>query len=366
MKENRNFGIDLLRIIAMMYVVIGHSLGKGGLLYVCDPHSLSGVLCWILYTLSDSCINIFAMVSGYVGYRDGVSKLHLGRTIEIYLQTVFYGVISTAACSMLIETYSATSSDFLHVLFPVSHNAYWYTTAYVGVFILFPIVNSGIKHTSDRLLILVLPMFLVLYCFFDIATEDVLYLDKGYTPFWLLIMYISGAILKKTSVLDGLKPRVIFFISIVCIIAPMMWAYKGVSITAIGGNKDLNWDILYDYISPFLVILAAMHIACFSKLRIPQGVKKIVEFTTPSVYAVYLINASPQFYDRVLEGSTEYLGHKPPVIMLVEFIMMNMVFFIAAVLADKIRILIFSTVGILKGCKALDAKTGNVGSFTKS
>lgn len=356
MKEDRNYGIDLLRIIAMLYVVIGHSLGKGGLLYACDSHSLAGVMCWFLYTLSDSCINIFALVSGYVCYKDGSTALHIGRTIDIYLQTVFYGVLSTVACSMLIDSYSATISDYYHVLFPVSHNAYWYTTAYVGIFMLCPIVNSGIKHINDRVLKLMLPLFIVLYCVLAMITEDIFYQHKGYTAFWLLILYTIGGILKKTGILDELKPWTVLLISMVCIMAPMLWAYRGISITAIGGNLDLNWDFLYDYISPFLVILAAMHIALFTRLKMPKVIKQGISFITPSVYAVYLINASPQFYDNVLDGSTVFLGDKATIIMLMEFFLINVIFLVMAVLADKIRILLFNAIGISRLCRVIDKK----------
>ena len=354
MKEDRNYGIDLLRIIAMLYVVMGHSLGQGGLLFACDSHSVPGLICWFIYTLTDSCINIFAMISGYVGYKDGSTKLHLGRVVDIWLQTVFYGTLTVLGCSLFIETYTASTADIISVIMPVSHNTYWYTKAYVGMFVFCPFINAGVKHINDNLLKASLVIMFILYSVMAIFTEDIFWLHKGYTPLWLLLMYAAGAGIKKTKLIDNLNPEYIALISMTCIILPMIWAYQGISISAIGGNKELNWDFLYDYISPFLVILAIMHIAVFRRIQIAHCIQRLIIFITPSVYAVYLINAAPQFYDMVLDGATVFLAERNPIIMISEFILINALFMAIVILTDKIRIILFRICRLSKLCLIID------------
>ena len=47
-KEERNIGIDLLRIVSMFMVVILHVLGHGGILNATIPFSFNHNLLWIL------------------------------------------------------------------------------------------------------------------------------------------------------------------------------------------------------------------------------------------------------------------------------------------------------------------------------
>lgn len=67
MADKRNYGIDLLRIVSMFMVVFLHILGGGGVL---ELDSLSGASYWTAWTLKTAsycAVDIFAIISGYVG-----------------------------------------------------------------------------------------------------------------------------------------------------------------------------------------------------------------------------------------------------------------------------------------------------------
>ena len=66
--EERNYGIDLLRIVSMMMVVLLHVLGQGGILDGSDPLTVKSETAWLLEIGAYSAVNIYAMISGYVGY----------------------------------------------------------------------------------------------------------------------------------------------------------------------------------------------------------------------------------------------------------------------------------------------------------
>ena len=46
-RKQRNYGIDLLRMIAMLMVVILHILGKGGVLQAAPPLSIRYETAWL-------------------------------------------------------------------------------------------------------------------------------------------------------------------------------------------------------------------------------------------------------------------------------------------------------------------------------
>ena len=45
--EERNYGIDLLRIVSMMMVVLLHVLGQGGILDGSDPLTVKSETAWL-------------------------------------------------------------------------------------------------------------------------------------------------------------------------------------------------------------------------------------------------------------------------------------------------------------------------------
>ncbi|MCR5648942.1 MAG: acyltransferase, partial [Oscillospiraceae bacterium] len=62
----RNHGVDLLRIVSMLMVVVLHILGQGGLLDAVSAPSLRHTLCWLLLAAAYCAVDCYAMISGYV------------------------------------------------------------------------------------------------------------------------------------------------------------------------------------------------------------------------------------------------------------------------------------------------------------
>ena len=65
--EQRNRGIDLLRMTAMWMVVILHILNKGGVLAAAAPLSAGQGTARLLETAAYCAVNCFALITGYVG-----------------------------------------------------------------------------------------------------------------------------------------------------------------------------------------------------------------------------------------------------------------------------------------------------------
>ena len=47
-KGERNYGIDMLRILAMLYVVVLHCLGLGGVLVNCEGNTTQHTVAWFM------------------------------------------------------------------------------------------------------------------------------------------------------------------------------------------------------------------------------------------------------------------------------------------------------------------------------
>ena len=64
----RDYGIDLLRIVSMLMVPIVHILGQGGVISATIPFSLQYESAWLLESFLLVAVNCFVLITGYVYY----------------------------------------------------------------------------------------------------------------------------------------------------------------------------------------------------------------------------------------------------------------------------------------------------------
>ena len=84
--NTRNYGIDLLRITSMLYIVILHVLGHGGILSNVKAGSLHFHAAWLLESWCFCAVNIFALISGYVGYSEKERPHNYANYFVMWLQ----------------------------------------------------------------------------------------------------------------------------------------------------------------------------------------------------------------------------------------------------------------------------------------
>ena len=130
-RKQRNYGIDLLRMIAMLMVVILHILGKGGVLQAAPPLSIRYETAWLLETAAYCAVDCYALISGYVGFG---TRCRYADLAALWLRVVFYTVTITAVFALVLPG-SVSAGEWLRAIFPVMFNQYWYFTAYFCLFL---------------------------------------------------------------------------------------------------------------------------------------------------------------------------------------------------------------------------------------
>ena len=90
MRKERNYGIDLLRIVLMYMVCILHTLGQGGILDACADGTGRYKVFWFLEILSYCAVDGFALISGYMA-TDQPSKFE--KLVDMWFQAFFYSFI---------------------------------------------------------------------------------------------------------------------------------------------------------------------------------------------------------------------------------------------------------------------------------
>lgn len=280
-KTQRNIGIDLLRVVSMFMVIILHVFGWGNLLSS-PAFSLKAEVLWFLETLCYCAVNVYAIISGFVGYK---SKPKTKRLLSIWLQVILYSVLFGLVSYVYRWLVIGTKMGIIELakcFFPLLFDWNWYFSAYVILFLFMPLLNLIIEKTSKQALATFLVVIFAFLCFLP---NDTFGVNGGYSAFWLILLYLLGGYLAKYKPLQNVRScwLVLLYLACVCANYSTRWIAKFLSI---------NPNVLLSYQSPFILLSAIFLVLGFSKIQLNDACKKIVCFLSPLTFGVFIIHTS--------------------------------------------------------------------------
>lgn len=333
----RNYGIDLLRIVSMWYVIILHTLGHGGVLANLPIGTIRYASGWTLETIAYCAVDCFAIISGYVGYREEDRKYKLSNYFQLWFEVVFYCFVISFSF-FISGRFSVTGNMVFESFFPVLYGKYWYFTAYAGLFFLIPLLNKAVQKCSKDTLRNVF-FIVIAYSFFN-TVVDRFGFQGGYSTLWLAILYIVGAIIKKCEVGKNLTFLKSVIGIVICVILTMgqLLANKSVSFAGV----TIGPQQLVSYVSPTIFCMSVMYVIGFSKLKIRRTSKKIISFCAPSAFAGYLINDNSVLRDNILTNRFVLLVNVHSYTMIIVVVGFAFMFLMLSILVDKVRTWVFT------------------------
>lgn len=288
-KEQRNAGIDLLRSIAMLMIVIHHVLLHGDILSQADQQSIHYQAAWFLEILGFCAVNVYGMISGFVGYGH---KHRLSRFVQLFFQVIFYTVIATVIF-YFIRPEMVTGETILHAIFPFAFDMYWYYTAYFCLFFIMPYLDRMMEAlTRDEARRLMLILFVVFSILQPIFNRQFALTNNGYSFLWLALLYLTGAYIKKYDFGKGNGTK--FLIGyILC--AFFIWFLKiGYErIFYVWTHEQRTSERFVNYTSPFVVLFAICLIVAFKEMKCREMLKKVAGFLAAVSFDVYLLHDEP-------------------------------------------------------------------------
>ena len=298
----RNYGIDLLRLAAMLFVAALHIIGIGGVITGAELLSGQFLTAQLLRIAMLCAVNCYALISGYVGWE---KKPKLSGIAMLWLRAVLCCAAITAAVSRF---YTVDFKTAVSALIPVTTGQYWYLTAYAGLFVLMPLLNFAVQKMPKQELKRTLCGILLLFCVLPISPlTDAFYLHDGYSVLWLAVVYLLGGYLGRYEVLTRLSGGTWMLVYLGAVL--FAWAPR----MAVLYFKPIYWsmaygNILIEYTSPTIVLAAVALLAVFSRLMLPGWAEKAVAKLSPHAFGVYLLHAHPLVFRYVLEGRFASLG----------------------------------------------------------
>jgi len=301
-RAQRSSNIELLRIVAMLFVMCIHlwrddaGMPSPQMLYA-NPLG-TGVYLWFRMAILTG-VDIFVLISGYFAIRPRVNSV-----ASLFFQGLFYSVGMYAFWVLTKQNDFSLGELSMH-LKPMK--IYWFFGSYVWLMLLAPILNRYVETATRP----ELGLFLLAYYFLTFGMEWAFsasqQLERGFTTMAFIGLYLLGRYVR----LHGgrwcqLAPR---YDLLVFLGATLFSAL--IALTLFWGmGRPLDADDamvirLVGYTSPMCIIAALSLLLFFSKLRI--GHVRWINWLAASSFSVYLLHEEYLMRPRY-EAIAEYIS----------------------------------------------------------
>lgn len=277
--SKREPGLDLLRCMALLFVVTFHSFLNNG--YYSAPQV--GVSMWIAGSfrwLSVSCIGLFLMLSGY---------LKSGRTDwrDCYqgLIPVLLGYLLAAGISIPIRHFAFGDVQSLSMwcdrLFRFSAVYYgWYVEMYIGLVLLMPFLNRLLACLQDTKALLGFGLVLLVMTALPGATPWAVF-PAYWRPIYPVTYYVLGAIVRRV------QPKICPWLGVAAAI--LLSAVLG-AVTVVSTDGALSGALAWEFPDLWIVCIAMCLFASLYRINIPPVLSRMLAFGASGCYGGYLLS----------------------------------------------------------------------------
>lgn len=326
----------MLRVLAMLAVVFLHIQGHGGIMAEVSRSPLKNAVVMVFEVAAFPAVNCFVLISGYVGYRKEHFFPRLKNVISLFFTVLFYSVVIFGVFAW-IDPSVRKPYELIKAFFPVTLKQYWFFTAYLGMFLLSPVLNS-LVYFSNRKTDFVFAAALFFFCVISLVGEafDLL---AGYSMIWFVFLYLLGAMVKKYDLNRRISNRT--------------------CVAAIAGSFLITWlpkvvlpflnvpfipqfsSILLSYTSPTVVLMALGWLCLLGKAEC-RPIVPVIRFLTPSMFSVYLIHDHPLTRQYLISHIHKLVTGYSAWALAAAIPLIAVGIFLACVLVDKGRDKLFS------------------------
>lgn len=351
-RKRLHYGLEALRIVSMLFVVLLHILGRGGIASAADQQSGAYAAAWLLLSFAYPAVDLYALISGYVGCK---STFKLSKLIYLWLSVVtvnlaVWGLFAVFAPSLAAE-YSLSEC-----LTPLCTGEYWYFTAYVGLYLLTPVLNAGIAQLSQKsYATLIGCLFAVTVLLPSVSGHDLFRMYTGYSALWLVEMYLVGGYVRMHGTHIGKRASRIglgvYILSSVFIFVQKLV----VESRLLAENAESPYYYThYSYTSPFIVLSAVGLFVFFVHFHPKKKqTRRLLRFFSQSTFGVYLFHAQTLVWENLLTDSFAPLAELPGVVTALAAVGAAVGIFAVCTVLEKLRAFLMRMVGVEKGLKRI-------------
>ncbi len=272
--KTRMSNYELLRIVAMLLVMFGHSHLRLHHFTGSETHLMT-FLQSLSACVSTMGVGIFIAISGWFGIRYKTKGL-----VQYLFQVLFtlWGVY-TLAIMMRVTSFNTIGIKESIGLY----DGYWFIIGYLGLYIISPVLNFFIENASKKSFLALLISLLLFQSFYSWLTAWFDYYN-GYSIILFSSIYLTAAYFRKYPV-ARIEKYAPWLFAIIVVVMALVTTY---SLTMFGHAARMVRDD-----NPMAIIACVLLLLSFKKIQIQN---KVINWLAASCFSVYLIHYNPYVY----------------------------------------------------------------------
>ena len=335
MSKVRESNLELLRIVAMFFIVLHHLIAHGMrnvgyLAYPLEEICLDKQIPLILLNaFTVVAVNCYVLISGYFGINPTWKKLW-----NLFAICAFYSVGHYLVYALLNDTFNIKT--FVYSFLPFSHNqGLWFVTCYIGLFLISPLLNASVSYLNEKKeseWLKVLGGLAIITFYFGYLWRTELN-HNGYSIENFIFLYMIGRYLnlKNTACQKKCKSSYLLISYFVC---TFITASLGIFFLLCKGTSDYLYYWAWRYNSPFVILGAVSLFMFFNSLTIRRT---WINYIAASTFSVYLIHENVHVNMLIYDYVYEFSSDMNVVALILYLVIVAIVVFIGCIIVDILR-----------------------------
>lgn len=311
-KNKRNSNLEVLRIIAMLFIICHHFAVHGMKDFNLVASNPNTYVIYLLGILGKIGVVVFLLISSYFMIN---SKFTFRKLLILGGEVYFYSYLFLLIVILFpFLSQPLTIADWGVHLLPISHSAYWFVTGYIVLMLISPFLNKFIRGLSKESYIKLLLLLFLMWSIFPTFTPTFMegpvatnFIGSNfqYVPIiWFVVIYFVGSYIRLHLDLDKISYKKLFCVfllsmiitySMSCIIGYLDIVHTqssnlamifGLPVEAVYNDTLYLWPALENKLFLFAASVALFLIF----LKRKEFTNRYINYIAGSALGVYLIH----------------------------------------------------------------------------
>lgn len=313
-KTVRESGVELLRILAAMGVIVSHYCNYNSAFASTHLSGWGGInynLLLLLQCLTVCSVDVFVLISGY--FSSKIDKRVVGKPLDLLIQSVLFVVLFYVG-KVITSDEPFSYGEFFVRFIPANY----FIILYVTLYLISPYINMVLRRlsVSQKKIRCFVVVLLLVFSVFPMITNITEYIvgyqligfspisrlgdQSGYNIVNFCLLYCIGASIRYLELDKTINKRVAGVVAVGCVII--------IYLMYIFAIRPEMGHVAWKYHNLFVILLSASLFVLFKQMKFKVG---IINTLAKAAFVCFLIHGKFFPYLRV-----EYFVHQPFYIML--------------------------------------------------
>lgn len=275
LKINRQSNIELLRIIAMIFIIAHHFAVHGGFNFSTDIITVNSLWIQFIKIGGKIGVNIFVLISGY--FLINTKTVKTSKAFKLWFQIFSYSVL-IYMLFVLIGLEPFGKRNFIKQCLPITYSKWWFASTYFILYLLCPFINKLLVSLDKKSYLNLLIILGVCWCIIPTLTNETV---QSNSLLWFIFLYsLSGYIRLhgSTSKIKGITYITLsFIITVITWLSSILICKFEIKTLEFYGMQKLP-----------ILIISLLLLKGFLQINIKPN--RVINIISSATFGVYLIH----------------------------------------------------------------------------